>query len=228
MTSWVSRRCEGIAAENRADASSGDQVMMLSGEYVTLNSHWEDWNLPSWHHPTHALNMTTIEQVNARARPPKPTLSDSDTQDLEERHAGDQASPHSTAAVKSTAPWNVTVKQTEHPADSTAPPHPPHPPHPPLHPSGSPVEKPKPRFPEGHPLSKELDRLQDAAKVIHFTALGKPWMVSDRVFETSGRDGHRLLRTQFQTWHRIAASACPAMQTAIAHSQPSLPDTDRR
>ncbi|RMY71114.1 hypothetical protein D0863_05364 [Hortaea werneckii] len=45
----------------------GDTVMMLSGEYVTLNSHWEDWNLPKWYHPTQELNMTTIEIINSLA-----------------------------------------------------------------------------------------------------------------------------------------------------------------
>lgn len=29
----------------------GDTAMILSGEYVTLNSHWEDWNIPNWFHP---------------------------------------------------------------------------------------------------------------------------------------------------------------------------------
>lgn len=46
----------------------GDIVMMLSGEYVTLNSHWEDWNLPKWYHPTQELNMTTIDIINSLAR----------------------------------------------------------------------------------------------------------------------------------------------------------------
>lgn len=34
----------------------GDTVMMLSGEYVCLNSHFEDWNLPRWYHAGRALN----------------------------------------------------------------------------------------------------------------------------------------------------------------------------
>ncbi|KAF2160068.1 hypothetical protein M409DRAFT_29515 [Zasmidium cellare ATCC 36951] len=32
----------------------GETVTMLSGEYATLNSHWDDWNLPSWYHPISA------------------------------------------------------------------------------------------------------------------------------------------------------------------------------
>lgn len=27
----------------------GDIVLMLPGSFVTLNSHWEDWNLPVWY-----------------------------------------------------------------------------------------------------------------------------------------------------------------------------------
>jgi hypothetical protein len=28
----------------------GDEVLMLPGQFVALNSHWEDWNLPRWFH----------------------------------------------------------------------------------------------------------------------------------------------------------------------------------
>jgi hypothetical protein len=28
----------------------GDEVLMLPGSFVALNSHWEDWNLPRWFH----------------------------------------------------------------------------------------------------------------------------------------------------------------------------------
>lgn len=29
----------------------GDTATILSGQYLTINSHWEDWNLPNWYHP---------------------------------------------------------------------------------------------------------------------------------------------------------------------------------
>lgn len=31
-----------------------DTVMILPGQFVTLNSHWEDWNLPNWFHAANA------------------------------------------------------------------------------------------------------------------------------------------------------------------------------
>jgi hypothetical protein len=42
----------------------GDTAMVLSGEYATLNSHWEEWTLPNWYHPASDINMTTVELVN--------------------------------------------------------------------------------------------------------------------------------------------------------------------
>ncbi|ROW07247.1 hypothetical protein VMCG_03798 [Cytospora schulzeri] len=43
----------------------GDTATILSGEYVTLNSHWESWWLPSWFHPedTPSYNRTISDIV---------------------------------------------------------------------------------------------------------------------------------------------------------------------
>lgn len=40
-----------------------DTVMMLPGSYVTPNSHWEDWNLPTWFHAEHENNITKVANV---------------------------------------------------------------------------------------------------------------------------------------------------------------------
>lgn len=36
----------------------GNVVMLLPGHFVTLNSHWEDWNLPNWYHGPDTRNGT--------------------------------------------------------------------------------------------------------------------------------------------------------------------------
>ncbi|KAK7732301.1 hypothetical protein SLS53_008592 [Cytospora paraplurivora] len=43
----------------------GDTAMILSGEYVTLNSHWETWEIPKWFHPANAplFNRTVSSHV---------------------------------------------------------------------------------------------------------------------------------------------------------------------
>lgn len=38
----------------------GDTVLMLPGNYVTLNSHFEDWNLPNWFGPEAKFRHTGI------------------------------------------------------------------------------------------------------------------------------------------------------------------------
>jgi alpha-N-acetylglucosamine transferase len=40
-------------------------VLMLPGSYVTLNSHWEDWNLPGWFRDVDA-EVETIDDVRKR------------------------------------------------------------------------------------------------------------------------------------------------------------------
>ncbi|EME80496.1 uncharacterized protein MYCFIDRAFT_78218 [Pseudocercospora fijiensis CIRAD86] len=158
----------------------GEHVMMLSGEYVTLNSHWEDWNVPRWYHATRELNMTTIEKVNAMARPKMPTFVDSDI-------AG-------RSVTNSSSHVNFTTATA--PAAAPTP-----------GPGGSP--RAKPRFPSEHPLSQELYLLQESAAVVHFSAVGKPWMVTEDTIRLSKADAHPLLGAQFHVWRDIAAKVCP-------------------
>ncbi|ROV95593.1 hypothetical protein VSDG_05304 [Cytospora chrysosperma] len=69
----------------------GDTAMILSGEYVTLNSHWEDWDLPNWFHPEDGppSNRTILEVVpnvsELMDKPPVEPLAD-----LKARETADQ------------------------------------------------------------------------------------------------------------------------------------------
>ncbi|KAF1351190.1 alphaN-acetylglucosamine transferase [Delphinella strobiligena] len=38
----------------------GDTVMMLPGQFITPNSHWEDWNLPKWFHATNGTPAASV------------------------------------------------------------------------------------------------------------------------------------------------------------------------
>lgn len=38
-----------------------EEVMMLPGRYVTLNSHWEDWNLPKWYTGRNVSELATSD-----------------------------------------------------------------------------------------------------------------------------------------------------------------------
>ena len=52
---------------------------------------------------------------------------------------------------------------------------------------------------------------QNAASVIHFSALGKPWTVTEDTVRQQRPDAHPLLSEQFRTWRETAAMVCPAV-----------------
>lgn len=183
----------------------GDEVMMLSGEYVTLNSHWEDWNLPRWYHPSSTLNMTTVEMLN---KLPKSGLGSNKRQTENSPVDGSEAVAQSIAGKPD---GNAQVPRAGHtltmvpPMQSRQPATPPRPPEP------GPAwdTTPSPRFPVNHPLTLELYRLQETAAVIHFTAQGKPWAKEPSMVQAWRPDAHPILADQFQVWRETAARVCP-------------------
>lgn len=52
----------------------GNTVIMLSGEYVTVNSHWEDWNLPDWFHPSNEGFKTMPSIQKSSQMEPQPGM----------------------------------------------------------------------------------------------------------------------------------------------------------
>lgn len=168
--------------------------MMLSGEYVTLNSHWEDWNLPKWYHPDAGLNMTTIERLNDIA---KLRLYIDDTIPKSSRRRNDAPHNGGSTAVDRPHMHSTLSDYSHHPTWTTTlqalPPTPP----------------PSPRFPSTHPLFSELIKLQDSAAVIHFSAVGKPWSISPDIIWAQKPDAHPLLAQQFEKWRSTATRVCP-------------------
>lgn len=109
----------------------GETVTMLSGEYATLNSHWDDWNIPSWYHPV-------VARGSAIAR------------------ADDDSST----------------------ADRRA-------------------------------MEEELSNLREAAAVVHFSAVGKPWAYSPGEVAHVRPHAHRILAELFDSWRTTATTICP-------------------
>lgn len=182
----------------------GDEVMMLSGEYVTLNSHWEDWNLPKWYHAVRELNMTTIKVWNAMARAGN-TVAKRDEMAGEMGvdvavggTSGQETTPSSAASTSSAAATFTAAMDPALPSSPLA------------LPATASVDPPaSARFPLHHPFTKELYRLQDAAAVIHFTAQGKPWGKPASMVRAARPDAHPLLADQFELWRNTAEQVCP-------------------
>ncbi|RMX86350.1 hypothetical protein D0869_03144 [Hortaea werneckii] len=216
----------------------GDTVMMLSGEYVTLNSHWEDWNLPKWYHPTQELNMTTIEIINSLAGTntgigkrqlgsegtPQPALDAGQAAELPRPPIPGAPPPHAmiphpTQPEPSEHPmpklWDAQQPSMAHAALASGTQQPrPVPSFINDHPDSQPPlpsepDTPNPRFPASHPFTQELYNLQDAAAVIHFTAQGKPWARPVELIKAARPDAHPVLAAQFELWRETAERVCP-------------------
>lgn len=189
----------------------GDTVMMLGGEYVTINSHWEDWNLPNWYHPQTKIDDTTaVEIINKVAKSKWDAMRKRQLQpgggDAEPRRDGSSSSPPridlglADAASQASAA-RQSVEQAHPEANASAPAGESSPP--------EPVSVAQ-RFPASHPLAAELYHLQDAAAVIHFSAVGKPWMLSAEEVREIRPDAHPLLGQQMQIWRDAALEVCPS------------------
>lgn len=82
-------------AEDRVDMEIlneelGDTATILSGEYVTLNSHWEDWGIPNWYHPKDVQNASHTQQRNDAKKDTKlgrPTNLNEDLESLSSERA---------------------------------------------------------------------------------------------------------------------------------------------
>lgn len=170
----------------------GDTVLMLGGQYVTVNSHWEDWNLPSWFHPGSELNMTTVDLINKLS---KSVRINSDLPPIDagvigpDKNVSEDEAVAQQEAQKSRDDSNEGRKQdTIQPRSHQAP---------------------SPRFPVGHPITRELYRLHEHAAVIHFFAAGKPWAIAPGVVAMVRPDAHPMLAQLIEDWRGIAMDVCP-------------------
>ncbi|KAL1859025.1 hypothetical protein Daus18300_009663 [Diaporthe australafricana] len=139
----------------------GDTAMILSGEYVTLNSHWEAWDLPNWYHPDDTQYSVPNQSKNSR--------SDSATE-LE--------------PPTDSEPWDAGQA--------------------PIGPAKS-----KMAFSEESDIYKHLVGLYNYTPIVHFTALGKPWMYSYQEVTQIRSTAHPAFAHQFGVWRDVAEKTCP-------------------
>lgn len=137
----------------------GDTATVLSGEYVTLNSHWEAWDLPYWYHPedrqnsSHAQSKSTVSKPKRLRRP------------MTHPRIDDQMS---LAAAKAEVVYS-----------------------------------------EDSDIYKHLMELYRNTPIIHFTALGKPWMHTAEEVVQHRQDAHPAFALQFGHWRNISEQVCP-------------------
>lgn len=146
----------------------GDTATVLSGEYVTLNSHWEAWDLPNWYHPVerhNSSNFQSTEIVKKKTRSRRPMTQNTPLQDDDQE---------STAAART---------DMTHSEDSD--------------------------------IFQDLVALYEYSSIIHFTALGKPWMYTVEQVAQQREDAHPAFAAQFGHWNNVAEQVCPKGYLAL-------------
>lgn len=139
-------------------------LLVLPGDYTTLNSHWETNDIPSWWQGDEPMQTFFPP-------PPKPVplyaITNGTNQTLTSLDREFLASMH----------------QEE-------------------------FERAK--------LKERRERLKDVlfqvdtdVKVVHFTAVGKPWSLPVSDIESRRPNAHPLLAEQFRTWRNAAREICP-------------------
>lgn len=195
-----------------------DTAMILSGEYVTLNSHWEDWGLPNWFHPedSPSLNRSITQVVPNIAELsryfPKATtfpswkFPGSEICSFESSRGYPYglylATPVSFPLRQILTLVVVVDKPPVEPLTDLKP----------RDTSQGPVNarrQPTTRFPESSEIFQQLIQLHEYASIIHFTALGKPWKYSAQDVMWERPDAHPLFAFHFGMWRKVASEVCP-------------------
>lgn len=157
----------------------GATATVLSGEYVTLNSHWEAWDLPNWYHPEDRHNLSHTQSGGS--------------------------------AKKATKLRRPLTRPDDQVSLATA--------------SSDDVD-----FPEDSDIYKQLVDLYEYTPIIHFTALGKPWMYSAEEVAQQRQEAHPAFAQQFGQWRKVAEQLCPAgyldpiSKAAVTNAQDRIPE----
>ena len=139
-------------------------ILVLPGDYATLNSHWETNDIPSWWQGNEPIQTIF-------PRPPKPV------------------------------PSYIVLNGTNHTLTSS---------------DRERLESIKKENFERANLEERRERLEEVlyqvltdVKVLHFTAVGKPWSISPSDIDSARPKAHPLLAEHFRSWRNAARETCP-------------------
>jgi hypothetical protein len=292
-----------------------ETVMMLPGSYITLNSHFEDWNMPNWYRPEEKNRKTNLldekkeediadlwEAINVIVENSDEPIGIGGTQALHQKRQLEEAVPrndmesarnnviHPTTsepdgsivetvaptalpgidgATSSSSSETLRVQETgmalpthdvlekvdlnllahnsnntdstpklmdENALPSTSEPQS-------LEatisqeinaqatqtaeaakPSEPVLPPPFPYNQDNHPLRNDLYDLYRTAFVLHYTAIGKPWMYSVNEVKEMKPQAHPALYEQFELWRWEAIHLCPKIRTkkSVSHNKADL------
>ena len=176
-----------------------ETAMVLPGDYCTLNSQWETNSIPKWWQGSEPPRDPVWKP--SRKLPPTPDpppievppslkgpLSANNTRTLSE-HDQVLLSEYRNATVKRELRIQAAKEAVEY-----------------VHKQQVLKDELKER---GKRLSTTLEDVYKDVKVMHYTALGKPWQRYLAEVEKARPDAHPLFAKGFEVWRVKAAEICP-------------------
>lgn len=142
-------------------------LMVLPGDYATLNSHFETNDIPSWWQGEEPPRTKTLSYP-----PPLPPFRFTNRTD--QATAEDERAQLESKRDQEIEQINAEERKSR--------------------------------------LEESLSEVYAAIKVLHFTAVGKPWSLSQNFIRESRPFAHELLGKQFEAWNHAASELCPLWQ----------------
>ncbi|KAI9842378.1 MAG: hypothetical protein M1837_007298 [Sclerophora amabilis] len=203
-------------------------VMVLPGNYATLNSHWETIGVPPWWRgiepppdPDNDLPTEPDGSAGEPERPPPPEYSPPSQPDALNEETiyinSDDPPTEPLEPAKESEPENGgdastdPIKSFEEPGHKNVVD---------ANPKNRTLTKREESAEvqsatiqvtsrEPHRLDATLKLVYEDVSVLHFTAVGKPWYYTTQEVRGERPQAHELLAEQFRTWRKAAVATCP-------------------
>ena len=176
-----------------------DTVMLLPGDYCTLNSVWETNSIPKWWQGSEPPRDLTWKPSRKLPRTPDPPpinippslngpLSTNNTSNLSENDHVLLSEYHNANAKR-----DLTIQAAKDAVEK-------------VHKNQVLKDELKER---GQRLRTTLEDVYKETKVMHYTALAKPWQKYVEEVKRARPDAHALFAKGFEEWRMKAAEICP-------------------
>lgn len=176
-----------------------ETVMLLPGDYCTLNSDWETNSIPKWwqgSEPPREPSWQPRRKLPPTPDPPPIEIPPSLQDPLSTNNVSDLSEPDQALLseyLNATARREATIQTAKDAVEV-------------VHKDHVMEDELKER---GKRLSTTLEDVYKDVKVMHFTAFGKPWQKYVEEVKTKRPDAHPLFAKGFEVWRMKAAEICP-------------------
>ena len=170
-----------------------ETVMLLPGDYCTLNSQWETNTIPNWWQGSEPPRDPSWRPSRKLPPTPDPPPIEMPSSSNDTRHSSEDDEILLKGHQNATAARKMQIQAANDAAEAA-------------HKKRVERDELKERAAR---LGAVLEDVYGDVKVMHYTALAKPWSKSLREVESERPDAHPLFARGFEMWRKMAAEICP-------------------